>query len=527
VTLMATAIAKSCLMLWTGKLTDTHFYHVQVRTYDQGANVETFSRKDLKTYAADIERAAAALTNRASGEALAARETIRIDEKLEPGQRKQLVSYAKAPAAVGRLVLKAGAPDLARALRGTVLRIYFDKAANPQVEAPLGDFFGAGPGLNPYDSLPASVLPDGRMVSRWVMPFQHQVEVQVENWSGQDVRVAGAVDILDYGWKAGRSMHFFGHWRVDHDLRGGGGAGAFDLPFLCATGKGVYVGTTAMLMNPTAVPTEHGGWWGEGDEKIWVDDETFPSTFGTGSEDYFNYSWSAPDIFAYAYRAQPLVTGPGNRGYVTNLRWQILDAIPFDKSIFFCMEVYTHLAVEGLSYGRMSYCYAFPYVRDDHVPLTPARVRIPPLPSWKPVAALGSRGAHFFEAEDLQARCSGGQVRKVRQAICAGGTLLAWEGHSPGDRLELTVPVKAKGKYVVSAVFLHSPEATSEARVLLDGKPIFEGDQTVDLHAPYRTMLRTTRGDRVFELAPGDHKLTVAAGKSGSVGLDFLWLQKQ
>jgi hypothetical protein len=27
-------------------------------------------------------------------------------------------------------------------------------------------------------------------------------------------------------------------------------------------------------------------WWGEGDEKFFVDGEQFPSTFGTGSEDY-------------------------------------------------------------------------------------------------------------------------------------------------------------------------------------------------------------------------------------------------
>ena len=37
-----------------------------------------------------------------------------------------------------------------------------------------------------------------------------------------------------------------------------------------------------------------GGWWGEGDEKFFVDGEKFPSTFGTGSEDYFGYAWCHP-----------------------------------------------------------------------------------------------------------------------------------------------------------------------------------------------------------------------------------------
>lgn len=34
-------------------------------------------------------------------------------------------------------------------------------------------------------------------------------------------------------------------------------------------------------------------WWGEGDEKLFVDGEKFPSTFGTGSEDYVGYAWAA------------------------------------------------------------------------------------------------------------------------------------------------------------------------------------------------------------------------------------------
>ena len=44
-------------------------------------------------------------------------------------------------------------------------------------------------------------------------------------------------------------------------------------------------------MNPAPVPSGHGSWWGEGDEKIWVDGESFPSIFGTGTEDYFGGAW--------------------------------------------------------------------------------------------------------------------------------------------------------------------------------------------------------------------------------------------
>jgi phage protein U len=47
-----------------------------------------------------------------------------------------------------------------------------------------------------------------------------------------------------------------------------------------AKGRRVYVGDTLTIMNPEEQ------WWGEGDEKIWVDGEDFPSLFGTGTEDY-------------------------------------------------------------------------------------------------------------------------------------------------------------------------------------------------------------------------------------------------
>ena len=42
----------------------------------------------------------------------------------------------------------------------------------------------------------------------------------------------------------------------------------------------------------------HRGWWGEGDEKIYVDGEDFPSHFGTGTEDYYGYAWCRPEEFA-------------------------------------------------------------------------------------------------------------------------------------------------------------------------------------------------------------------------------------
>ena len=83
-----------------------------------------------------------------------------------------------------------------------------------------------------------------------------------------------------------------------------------------------------------------GGWWGEGDEKIYIDGSSFPDDFGTGTEDYYGYSWGHPETFNHIFNAQPLGNANlSDRGGTTvNIRQRDLDAIPFSKSLHFDME---------------------------------------------------------------------------------------------------------------------------------------------------------------------------------------------
>ena len=83
-----------------------------------------------------------------------------------------------------------------------------------------------------------------------------------------------------------------------------------------------------------------GGWWGEGDEKFFVDGEKFPSTFGTGSEDYFGYAWCDPHLFQRPYHAQTMTQM--NKGHQSVLRWHITDNVPFETSFEGCIEKYDH-----------------------------------------------------------------------------------------------------------------------------------------------------------------------------------------
>ncbi|MEE8451220.1 MAG: DUF2961 domain-containing protein [Thermoguttaceae bacterium] len=93
------------------------------------------------------------------------------------------------------------------------------------------------------------------------------------------------------------------------------------------------------------------GWWGEGDEKIYVDGETFPSHFGTGTEDYHGYAWCTPDFFDSPFHCQPLAEGPRNQGHVTNTRVRLLDGIPFTKQFRFDMEIWHWVPIDLINNG--------------------------------------------------------------------------------------------------------------------------------------------------------------------------------
>ena len=55
--------------------------------------------------------------------------------------------------------------------------------------------------------------------------------------------------------------------------------------FFEAEGRGHFVGVTLSVLQ------NQGDWWGEGDEMIFIDDNTKPHITGTGSEDYFLGAW--------------------------------------------------------------------------------------------------------------------------------------------------------------------------------------------------------------------------------------------
>ncbi len=521
--------AKRLRIVWIGKVADIHFYHIQVRLYDPGTKVRSFRPGDLEKFREVIDRVTASMADPDGGASVQARRpAVKVEVAIPPGEKKELVAL-QGPGAVARLALRLRAEDLDRALRETVLNVVCDGAARPQVHSPVGDFFGAAPGVNPYESLPFSVKDDGTMICRFIMPFRTSLSIVLENRGEQAADVAGEIVPADFTWD-GNSLHFYARWRVDHNLIASGEE-VQDLPFVLARGRGVYVGTASILLNPAVVPSSWGNWWGEGDEKVFVDDDTRPSLFGTGSEDYYNYSWSSPDIFSYPYCGQPRNDGPGNRGFVSNVRWHILDAIPFGRSLSFYMELFSHERTPGLSYARIGYFYGRPGTFDDHQAIMPEDLRPLALPeTWEPAARFGARNSVFFQAEDLLT--DPGATRMDAGGLWARGRTVVWTPEKAGAVKTLAFAVDSPGRKKIYLTAGLTPRA-GKILLWLDGRPaILEGGgSAIDLYWASGVLSRDFALEPV-DLAAGEHTLALEFQGADKVpgppeiGLDFIWVQK-
>ncbi len=517
-------------LVWIGNLKEIHFYQVGVRLYPEHTVIQSFSPQDLVTHMDSINQVLNALADPDEHlDQISSESPVIFAMTLQPGEEQEIFSI-DGPKALERLTIKLTSGDMNRALRQTLIHIICDDYPWGQVQSPVGDLFGAAPGINPYQSLPFTVQPDGTMICRFVMPFEKNLKAILVNQGEQEVGVEGTALPMAYAWDDERSMHFRARWRVDHNMIASNRA-VQDLPFIVAHGKGVYVGTVSYLLNPNDIPTPYGSWWGEGDEKVFVDDDVVPSVFGTGSEDYYNYSWSSPDIFYYPYCGQPRNDGPGNRGFVTNFRWHILDPLPFQKHIRFYMELFSHERTPGLSYARMGYHYGHPGLSDDHLAIMPEDLRHLELPEiWRPANRMGARDSVFYEAEQIISERI--HTRFIRGRLWSGARLLTWYPRKPGESKAFSFRVPEQGKYRIHFALALTPDSGRISATLNDRlTPLASYKGIIDLNRPHRFLLRNFTLPTT-ELNPGRHTLILkfegapTALERPEIGVDFIWIQK-
>jgi hypothetical protein len=228
-----------------------------------------------------------------------------------------------------------------------LLRIYWDGNPRPAVEAPLGDFFANCFGRrSEVISMPVAVEDADSYNCFWRMPFQRSARIEIVNQGDKPVNLLYYnIDWLKYDRLPKDTPYFYAQYRQEYPARHGQ-----DYVILDTKGKGHYVGTVL------AVRSRSPSWFGEGDEKIYIDGEDKPSIWGTGTEDYFLSAWglktTKTPYFGVPYFDQWGIVG----GHTSAYRWHINDPIVFQKGLKVTMEHFGWISPdENKDYKSMSW----------------------------------------------------------------------------------------------------------------------------------------------------------------------------
>jgi hypothetical protein len=226
--------------------------------------------------------------------------------------------------------------------RYTIIRIYWDDETTPSVEAPVGDFFCMGWGkYAPLQSLAVAVNPGSAFNCYWPMPFHKKCRITMENIADEDMYLYYQVDYILTDVPAD-AAYFHAQFRRTNPL-------PYKQDYVLADGiqgRGQYVGTYM------AIGVANNGWWGEGEIKFFMDDDTkYPTICGTGTEDYFCGSYDFDTRkkndagvesvnyteFCTPYTGMPqVIRGDGHYDVMQRFglyRWHITDPIRFEKNL--------------------------------------------------------------------------------------------------------------------------------------------------------------------------------------------------
>ena len=493
--------------------TEAVYYNINYRTYDPDVKMISWSASEMEKNQSLIAKVQKQLAGKDRGVVEKAR--VALDVHLQPEESKSFTIAGTN--AIQQLSMEIKAAHQEQALRSTVLEISFD--GERTVWAPVGDFYGIG-----YRPLYTSTWytqaeKDGLMSSFWVMPFRKECVITLHNLGGQEVTVTNAFAAYnDWKWDK-RSMYFGAAWQQYTGILAGPSDLALDMNFVTLNGKGVYVGDALAVFNTT----QH--WWGEGDEKIYVDGETFPSHIGTGTEDYYGYAWCRPEVFTdHPYIAQPQGTGSFNVALSVNSRYRALDGIPFNNSIQVDLELWPW-GKSQYNYAPLAIWYAFPETSVNPSP-RPDDARLPVAQKREDVIPPVYYEKGVIEGEDMRQNTTGGNVgaQALSNAGWSGNTQVWWTNGAAGDELDLTFLLKEGGKFNVKAALTISHDYGIFS-VSLNGKQAFSNFDAYNPTVNFKIVELGT-----FDLKKGENvikvKITGKNPKSAQYffGLDYIEL---
>ena len=438
------------------------YYNINYRTYKPGIEVRSFTMNDLHNSKPLIEKCSATLLN----PGIHTNKEFNKSKELAPSGDIS-IDVSGEGEAVSKVAIKIDATDINQALRSTVLKISFD--GQETVWVPVGEFYGTGYKIHSSKTWYTTVDTNGQMEASWIMPFKKSAHISVINYGNQKVKVKLNISTTEYVWK-NSSMYFGASWHEYKQISTASNSNLendewhYDLNYVDLKGEGVYVGDALTVFNTVSI------WWGEGDEKIFVDGENFPSCIGTGTEDYYGYAWCRPEKFTHPFIAQPTGAGNFNTGMTVNLRYRSLDAMPFKKELNSNIEMW-HWVETKVNYAMTAYWYVKPgftsSVSPDVESVT-APVALKRTDVVKPVVDNDGK----IEGESLEVTsCSSGIYSIQYRYSFSGKTQLWWRNAKVGAVLKTRFIIDKAGRYKISAGLTKAPDY-GKIKIILNGKTI-------------------------------------------------------
>jgi hypothetical protein len=306
---------------------------------------------------------------------------------VEPGKAATLLDVTGA-GVITHIWFTINSPD-PHHLKNLVLRAWWDGEATPSIEVPIGDFYGLGLGeYFTYQSALLTVAPVKALNAYFDMPFATAAKLTLTNEGPVKTdSLYFAVDYVTLPSLPADVGRFHAQYRQEAPCKGWSDDwinngdnpvgdrknlnGEGNYVFLEATGRGHFVGVTH------AVEQNQDGWFGEGDDMIFIDGDALPTINGTGTEDYYNGAWDFNgQPFAYMHNGAPcIVDAERIGGRYCLYRWHTESPITFEKSIRVTME-------HGHANHRSDnfYSTAYWYQTEPHAPfpaLPPVEARVP------------------------------------------------------------------------------------------------------------------------------------------------------
>ena len=303
---------------------------------------------------------------------------------IAPGATQELFNQ-QGPGVISHIWFTIATPA-ANHLKELVLRMYWDGAAKPSVEVPVGDFFGLNLAQYViYESEFLACSPGRSLNCYFAMPYRKSARMTVTN---EGTQATGAfysnIDYMTVSSLPADTVYFHAQYRQKAPNPASSGedrktnpSGRSNYVYAESRGSGHLMGVTLGVL------TNADGWMGEGDDMIFVDDDSKPAIVGTGSEDYFLGSWNfggrdGAIPFSHRYYGAPLIVMPERTGgRYCCYRWHGDNPVTYTKSLKHTME---HGHANDRADNFYSCCYWYqtePFTEFPSLP--PVAERIPRL----------------------------------------------------------------------------------------------------------------------------------------------------